>query len=76
MSQTFDVQMTIVERALRICPTHRNARVVCADLLVAQKQPVLYWDTPAAGAVYRKLGFHAVGEWRSIWLEKSSKVEE
>ncbi|MCB9592139.1 MAG: hypothetical protein H6719_05350 [Sandaracinaceae bacterium] len=34
VSQTFDVQMTIVERALRICPTHRNARVVCADLLV------------------------------------------
>ena len=43
---------------------------LCADLLRAQKQPVLYWDTPAAGAVYRKLGFHAVGEWRSVWLEK------
>ncbi|MCB0071035.1 MAG: GNAT family N-acetyltransferase [Caldilineaceae bacterium] len=49
---------------------------LCADLLAAQKRPVLYWDTPAAGAVYRKLGFHAVGEWRSIWLEKGSKIEE
>ena len=30
----FDQQLAIAERALRICPTHRNARVVCADLLV------------------------------------------
>lgn len=41
---------------------------LCADLIAAQKQPVLYWDTPAAGAVYRKLGFHSTGQWRSVWL--------
>ena len=41
---------------------------LCADLIGAQKQPVLYWDTPAAGAVYRKLGFHSTGQWRSVWL--------
>lgn len=41
---------------------------LCADLIAAEKQPVLYWSTPAAGAVYRKLGFQACGTWRSIWL--------
>lgn len=41
---------------------------LCADLIAEQKQPVLYWVTPAAGAVYRKLGFCATGKWRSIWL--------
>lgn len=34
VARTFDEQLRIVERALRLCPTHRNARVVCADLLV------------------------------------------
>lgn len=34
VARTFDTQLAISERALRICPTHRNARVVCADLLV------------------------------------------
>jgi len=34
VARTFDRQLAICERALRICPTHRNARVVCADLLV------------------------------------------
>lgn len=41
---------------------------LCADLIGAQKQPILYWGTPAAGAVYRKLGFHSTGQWRSVWL--------
>lgn len=41
---------------------------LCADLMADQKQPVLYWGTPAAGAVYRKLGFCATGQWRSVWL--------
>jgi predicted GNAT family acetyltransferase len=43
---------------------------LCADLLADGKQPVLYWKHPAAGAIYRKLGFHTVGEWRSVWLEE------
>lgn len=42
---------------------------LCAELLAEQKQPVLYWGTPAAGAVYRKLGFSSTGQWRSVWLE-------
>jgi predicted GNAT family acetyltransferase len=43
---------------------------LCAALLASGKTPVLYWENPAAGAVYRKLGFRAVGLWRSVWLEK------
>jgi len=34
VARSFDDQLAISERALRLCPTHRNARVVCADLLV------------------------------------------
>ncbi len=42
---------------------------LCADLLDEGKQPVLYWKHPAAGAIYHKLGFHPLGQWRSVWLE-------
>ncbi len=42
---------------------------LCVDLIADDKMPVLYWDTPAAGAVYRKLGFNTVGKWRAVWLE-------
>ena len=44
---------------------------LCAALLAAGKTPVLYWENPAAGAAYRKLGFTAVGRWRSVRLEKN-----
>ncbi len=43
---------------------------LCAELLSEGVQPFLYWDTPAAGAVYRKLGFHRVGVWRSAWIRR------
>ncbi len=42
---------------------------LCADLFAAGKQPVLYWINPVAGAVYRKLGFRPIGQWRAILLE-------
>ncbi len=41
---------------------------LCAELLAEGKTPVLYWDTPAAGHIYRKLGFVPLGRWRSVWL--------
>ena len=47
---------------------------LCRELLGDDKQPVLYWATPAAGAVYRKLGFRRIGEWRSVWLEEATQV--
>lgn len=43
---------------------------LCAELLAEGLHPVLYWKTPAAGVVYHKLGFHPIGQWRSIRLEK------
>jgi uncharacterized protein len=42
---------------------------LCTDLFAAGKQPVLYWINPAAGAVYHKLGFRPIGQWRAAWLE-------
>lgn len=57
-------------------PTQRGRKLsqavcsaLCADLLAAGKQPVLYWGNPAAGAVYHKLGFQPQGQWRSVWLQ-------
>jgi len=41
---------------------------LCQELLAEGVQPVLYWRNPAAGTVYRKLGFRPIGEWRAVWL--------
>ncbi len=42
---------------------------LCAELLREGRRPVLYWNHPAAGAVYHKLGFRPIGTWRSVRLE-------
>lgn len=41
---------------------------LCQDLIADGRQPVLYWRNTVAGAVYRKLGFRAIGQWRAVWL--------
>lgn len=41
---------------------------LCEELLNESRTPILYWDHPAAGAVYRKLGFTHIGMWRSVFL--------
>ncbi len=41
---------------------------LCGELLAEGFTPVLYWANPAAGALYRKLGFHPIGTWRSVQL--------
>ena len=43
---------------------------LCDELIRDGLQPVLYWDTAAAGTVYRKLGFQRLGEWRSVRLTR------
>ena len=43
---------------------------LCAELLSNRRQPILYWETPEAGRVYRKLGFKPIGSWRSVALER------
>jgi predicted GNAT family acetyltransferase len=47
---------------------------LCQDLIDAKLRPVLYWGKPAAGAVYRKLGFRPIGHWRAVWLEKKEQA--
>jgi predicted GNAT family acetyltransferase len=42
---------------------------LCRELLSMGLAPVLYWQRREAGAVYRKLGFRPIGEWRSVWLQ-------
>lgn len=42
---------------------------LCTELIQTGRQPVLYWQHPAAGHVYTKLGFRPVGTWRSVRLE-------
>lgn len=34
VARTFDEQFVLAERAIRLCPTHRNGRLVLSDLLV------------------------------------------
>lgn len=41
---------------------------LCEELIALGLQPVLYWHNPAAGHVYRKLGFRTIGTWRSVRL--------
>lgn len=43
---------------------------LCAELIAVERQPYLYWENPAAGQVYRKLGFREIGLWRSVRLER------
>ncbi len=43
---------------------------LCAELLALGETPFLYWDNPAAGAVYRSLGFEPVGAWRAVRLRR------
>jgi GNAT superfamily N-acetyltransferase len=42
---------------------------LCQELLAEGKEPLLYWRNPAAGAVYRKIGFQPIGLWRAVWLQ-------
>jgi hypothetical protein len=46
---------------------------LCEDILASGRLPVLYWQEPAAGTVYRKLGFRPRGSWRSVWLTEVSR---
>jgi hypothetical protein len=41
---------------------------LCRSLLADGLRPVLYYHHPAAGAIYRRLGFRERGLWRSVRL--------
>ncbi len=48
---------------------------LCAQLLAAGKQPILYWKMPSAGRVYRTLGFRPIGTWRAVLLAPRPQAE-
>lgn len=41
---------------------------LCTDLLAEGRQPCLFYDNPAAGAIYRRLGFQDIGPWHLVFL--------
>lgn len=45
---------------------------LCRSLLDDGLRPVLYYHHPAAGAIYRRLGFRDLGLWRAVRLERVS----
>jgi predicted GNAT family acetyltransferase len=36
-------------------------------------QPCLFYDNPAAGSIYRRLGFEDIGPWHLVLLESSQE---
>jgi predicted GNAT family acetyltransferase len=56
-------------------PAHRGAGyastamvALCRSLIADGIRPVLYYDNPAAGGIYRRLGFKDLGLWKSVRL--------
>ena len=43
-------------------------RALCASLIQEGIEPCLFYDNPAAGAIYRRLGFVDIGPWRMTKL--------
>lgn len=46
---------------------------LCAGLLADGKQPCLFYDNPAAGSIYRRLGFEDIGPWHLVFLERKGR---
>jgi predicted GNAT family acetyltransferase len=42
---------------------------LCAELLAEGRQPCLFYDNPAAGSIYRRLGFEDIGPWHLVLLK-------
>jgi predicted GNAT family acetyltransferase len=43
---------------------------LCASLIADGLEPCLFYDNPAAGTVYKRLGFQEIGEWRMASLQR------
>ena len=41
---------------------------LCEDLVNDNKRPCLFYDNPAAGSIYHKLGFETIGMWSMVSL--------
>jgi predicted GNAT family acetyltransferase len=42
---------------------------LCTRLLAEGIQPCLFYDNPAAGSIYRRLGFEDIGPWHLVFLQ-------
>lgn len=42
---------------------------LCQSLIADGLRPVLYYDNPAAGAIYQRLGFRHIGLWQGVRLQ-------
>ncbi|MCO6449340.1 MAG: GNAT family N-acetyltransferase [Caldilineales bacterium] len=49
---------------------------LCASLLDDELRPVLYYHHPAAGTIYRRLGFTDLGLWKAVRLETCDQKQE
>ena len=47
---------------------------LCTSLLEDGRQPCLFYDNPAAGAIYRRIGFQDIGLWRLAYLQRQSSA--
>ncbi len=47
---------------------------LCRSLIEDGLRPVLYYHHPAAGAIYRRLGFTDLGEWRAVRLARKENA--
>lgn len=47
---------------------------LCDALLAEGIQPCLFYDNPAAGSIYRRLGFEDIGPWHLVFLEPKRRV--
>lgn len=63
-------------RGVATSRAHRNQGLatlcmlkLCRDLLQEGKTLCLFYDNPAAGAIYRRLGFRELGEWHFCFLD-------
>ena len=42
---------------------------LCSELIAEGIQPCLFYDNPAAGSIYRRLGFEDLGPWHLVFLQ-------
>jgi len=68
---TAENALSALVRGVATAQSHRNQGLatacmvaLCADLLKEGKTPCLFYDNPAAGAIYRRMGFRELGTWQ------------
>ena len=64
-------------RGVATATTHRNkglatacTAALCRDLQTEGKTPCLFYDNPAAGSIYRRMGFQELGTWEFCFLPR------